>query len=160
MISINLIYVGDIREKYLLDAVAEYEKRLSAYCGLENFELKEEKLPENPSEAQINAAIEKEGGKILAVLPKKSLKIALCVEGKQFSSEEFSLLLQKAASDGFSQISFVIGGAFGLSDEVKNVCDIKLSISKMTFTHRLARVLLLEQLYRAENIASGGKYHK
>lgn len=160
MISVNLIYIGDIREKYLLDAVAEYEKRLGAYCRLSDFELKEEKLPENPSPAQISAAIEKEGVRILDALPKKSLKIALCIEGAQYSSEEFSILLQKAASDGFSQISFVIGGAFGLSDEVKKLCDIKLSVSKMTFTHRMARVLLLEQIYRAENIAAGGKYHK
>lgn len=160
MTTVNLIYVGNIRENYLLAAAAEYEKRLSAYCRLVCTELKEEKLPDEPSQAQIDAAIKKEGERILAVLPQKSKKIALCVEGKQVSSEEFSSLLKTAENSGFSQISFIIGGAFGLSEEVKKVCDFRLSLSKMTFTHRIARILLLEQIYRAENIAAGGKYHK
>lgn len=158
--TINLIYVGNIREKYLLDAVAEYEIRLSVYCKLVNFELKEEKLPDAPSAAQITAAIAKEGERILAVLPQKSKKIALCVEGGQLSSEEFSKTIEKAQDEGFSQFSFVIGGAFGLDEKVKAACNIRLSLSKMTFTHRMARVLLLEQIYRAENIAAGGKYNK
>ena len=160
MTTINLIYVGNIRENYLLAAVAEYEKRLSAYCRLVCTEIKEEKLPDDPSQAQTEAAMKKEGERILAVLPRKSMKIALCVEGKQLSSEEFSSLIKNAESNGFSQISFIIGGAFGLSEEVKKVCDFRLSLSKMTFTHRFARILLLEQIYRAENIAAGGKYHK
>ena len=160
MTTVNLIYVGYIRENYLLAAAAEYEKRLSAYCRLVCTELKEEKLPDEPSQAQIDAAIKKEGERILAVLPQKSKKIALCVEGKQISYEEFSSLLKTAENSGFSQISFIIGGAFGLSEEVKKVCDFRLSLSKMTFTHRIARILLLEQIYRAENIAAGGKYHK
>ena len=160
MTTVNLIYVGNIRENYLLAAAAEYEKRLSAYCRLVCTELKEEKLPDEPSQAQIDAAIKKEGERILAVLPQKSKKIALCVEGKQISSEEFSSLLKTAENSGFSQISFIIGGAFGLSEEVKKVCDFRLSLSKMTFTHRIARILLLEQIYRAENIAASGKYHK
>lgn len=160
MTTINLIYVGNIRENYLLAAVAEYEKRLSAYCRLVCTEIKEEKLPDDPSQAQTEAAMKKEGERILAVLPRKSIKIALCVEGKQLSSEEFSSLIKNAENSGFSQISFIIGGAFGLSEEVKKVCDFRLSLSKMTFTHRFARILLLEQIYRAENIAAGGKYHK
>lgn len=160
MTTINLIYVGNIRENYLLAAVAEYEKRLSAYCRLVCTEIKEEKLPDDPSQAQTEAAMKKEGERILAVLPQKSKKIALCVEGKQLSSEEFSSLIKNAENSGFSQISFIIGGAFGLSEEVKKVCDFRLSLSKMTFTHRFARILLLEQIYRAENIAAGGKYHK
>ena len=160
MTTINLIYVGNIRENYLLAAVAEYEKRLSAYCRLVCTEIKEEKLPDDPSQAQTEAAMKKEGERILAVLPRKSKKIALCVEGKQLSSEEFSSLIKNAENSGFSQISFIIGGAFGLSEEVKKVCDFRLSLSKMTFTHRFARILLLEQIYRAENIAAGGKYHK
>ena len=160
MTTINLIYVGNIRENYLLAAVAEYEKRLSAYCRLVCTEIKEEKLPDDPSQAQTEAAMKKEGARILAVLPRKSMKIALCVEGKQLSSEEFSSLIKNAENSGFSQISFIIGGAFGLSEEVKKVCDFRLSLSKMTFTHRFARILLLEQIYRAENIAAGGKYHK
>lgn len=160
MTTINLIYVGNIRENYLLAAVAEYEKRLSAYCRLVCTEIKEEKLPDDPSQAQTEAAMKKEGERILAVLPRKSMKFALCVEGKQLSSEEFSSLIKNAENSGFSQISFIIGGAFGLSEEVKKVCDFRLSLSKMTFTHRFARILLLEQIYRAENIAAGGKYHK
>ena len=160
MTTINLIYVGNIRENYLLAAVAEYEKRLSAYCRLVCTEIKEEKLPDDPSQAQTEAAMKKEGERILAVLPRKSMKIALCVEGKQLSSEEFSSLIKNAENSGFSQISFIIGGAFGLSEEVKKGCDFRLSLSKMTFTHRFARILLLEQIYRAENIAAGGKYHK
>ena len=160
MTTINLIYVGNIRENYLLAAVAEYEKRLSAYCRLVCTEIKEEKLPDDPSQAQTEAAMKKEGERILAVLPQKSKKIALCVEGKQLSSEEFSSLIKNAENSGFSQISFIIGGAFGLSEKVKKVCDFRLSLSKMTFTHRFARILLLEQIYRAENIAAGGKYHK
>ena len=160
MTTINLIYVGNIRENYLLAAVAEYEKRLSAYCRLVCTEIKEEKLPDDPSQGQTEAAMKKEGERILAVLPRKSMKIALCVEGKQLSSEEFSSLIKNAENSGFSQISFIIGGAFGLSEEVKKVCDFRLSLSKMTFTHRFARILLLEQIYRAENIAAGGKYHK
>ena len=160
MTTINLIYVGNIRENYLLAAVAEYEKRLSAYCRLVCTEIKEEKLPDDPSQAQTEAAMKKEGERILAVLPRKSMKIALCVEGKQLSSEEFSSLIKNDENSGFSQISFIIGGAFGLSEEVKKVCDFRLSLSKMTFTHRFARILLLEQIYRAENIAAGGKYHK
>ena len=160
MTTINLIYVGNIRENYLLAAVAEYEKRLSAYCRLVCTEIKEDKLPDDPSQAQTEAAMKKEGERILAVLPRKSMKIALCVEGKQLSSEEFSSLIKNAENSGFSQISFIIGGAFGLSEEVKKVCDFRLSLSKMTFTHRIARILLLEQIYRAENIAAGGKYHK
>ena len=158
--KITIICVGKIKEKFYRDAVAEYEKRLSAYCRLVCTEIKEEKLPDDPSQAQTEAAMKKEGERILAVLPQKSKKIALCVEGKQLSSEEFSSLIKNAENSGFSQISFIIGGAFGLSEEVKKVCDFRLSLSKMTFTHRFARILLLEQIYRAENIAAGGKYHK
>lgn len=158
--NITLIYVGNIREKYFLDAVAEYEKRLSAYGKLTNVELKEEKLPDEPSAAQIAAAISKEGERIIAAIPPKSRKIALCVEGKQLSSEEFSQYIMKAEDDGCGTFAFIIGGAFGLDPRIKEMCDLRLSISKMTFTHRMARILLLEQIYRAKNIASGGKYHK
>lgn len=158
--NITLIYVGNIREKYFLEAAAEYEKRLSAYAKLTNVELKEEKVPENPSEGEIKAAIKKEGDKILSAIPQKSKKIALCIEGKELSSEAFSEFLKTAENDGVSSFCFIIGGAFGLDERVKALCDLRLSISKMTFTHRMARILLLEQLYRAENIAAGGKYHK
>ena len=155
----NIIYVGNIKDKYLADAAAEYEKRLGAYGKVANIELKEEKVPDGASSAEIKAAIDKEGERILAALPPKSYKIALCIEGREMSSEDFAALIEKIKISD-SQISFVVGGAFGLSEKVKQACDSRISISKMTFTHRLARVLLLEQTYRAMNILSGGKYHK
>lgn len=158
--QINIIYVGNIKDKFLADAVAEYEKRLGAYCKVQNIELKESRVPENASAAQVSAAIEEEGKRILAVLPKKSYKIALAVEGKELSSPDFARQIEKAKDAGNAQITFIIGGAFGMSEEVKSACDLRLSVSKMTFTHRMMRFILLEQVYRAFNILSGGKYHK
>jgi 23S rRNA (pseudouridine1915-N3)-methyltransferase len=158
--QVNIIYVGNIKDKFLADAVAEYEKRLSAYCKIQNTELKESRVPENASDAEINAAIAEEGKKILAAIPKKSYKIALAVEGKELSSVEFASKIDKSAEFGNSQITFIIGGAFGMAEEVKAACDFRLSVSKMTFTHRMMRFILLEQIYRAFNINAGGKYHK
>lgn len=160
MIHINIIHVGTVKEKYLTDAMAEYEKRLSAYCTLKNIGIKDERLKDNPSQNEIHSAIEKEGERILAALPPRGYNIALCVEGRQITSEDFSEKLTSLARDGFSDISFIIGGSDGLSDKVKNACQMRLSISKMTFPHQLMRVILEEQLYRAFNIAAGGKYHK
>ena len=160
MVRIHIVHVGTIKEKYLCDAVAEYEKRLKAYCALNNISVKEEKLPDKPSPAEIASAIKHEGERILAALPPRSYNIALCVEGKQYPSERFSEILMSAANDGFSDICLIIGGSDGLSDEVKKSCRLRLSISEMTFPHQLMRVILLEQLYRAFNIAAGGKYHK
>ncbi len=160
MLKIHIVHVGTIKEKYLSDAVAEYEKRLGAYCQLNNISVKEEKLPDKPSAAEISAALKHEGERILAALPPRAYNIALCVEGKQYPSERFSELLMSAANDGFSDICLIIGGSDGLSDEVKKACRLRLSISEMTFPHQLMRVILLEQLYRAFNIAAGGKYHK
>lgn len=160
MLSIDVIYVGNTKEKYLLDAMDEYKKRLSQYCKLSLIELKEYKLSEEPSNSEIEMAKNEEGKKILENLKDKSFKISLCIEGKQFSSEEFAETIENKTSVGFSKITFIIGGPYGLSDEVKNKSDLKMSLSKMTFTHRMAKVLLLEQLYRAENILAGGKYHK
>lgn len=158
--QINIIYVGNIKDKYFSDAVKEYEKRLSAYCKVVNTEIKETKIPENASAAQINKAIEEEGEKILSVLPQKSYKIALAVEGAMLSSEELAKKIDFSLTDGYSSISFIIGGAFGMSEKVKKSCDMMLSVSRMTFTHRMMRVIILEQIYRAYNILSGGKYHK
>ena len=155
----NIIYVGNIKDKYLADAASEYEKRLGAYGTVKNIELKEEKITDGASPAEIASAIAREGERILAALPQKSYKIALCVEGKEMSSEEYAAFLGKAR-DTSAQITFIVGGAFGLSEDVKKICDARVSLSKMTFTHRMARVLLLEQTYRAFNILSGGKYHK
>ena len=160
MLRIHIVHVGTIKEKYLSDAVAEYEKRLSAYCSVDNISVKEERLSDKPSSAEITGAVKKEGERILAALPARSYNIAMCVEGKQLSSEKFSERIRAIANEGFSDICLIIGGSDGLSDEVKSTCRMRLSISEMTFPHQLMRVILLEQLYRAFNIAAGGKYHK
>lgn len=160
MLRIHIVHVGTIKEKYLSDAVAEYEKRLSAYCSVDNISVKEERLSDKPSSAEITGAVKKEGERILAALPARSYNIAMCVEGKQLSSEKFSERISAIANEGFSDICLIIGGSDGLSDEVKSTCRMRLSISEMTFPHQLMRVILLEQLYRAFNIAAGGKYHK
>lgn len=158
--TLNIIFVGNLKESFFAEAVAEYEKRLNAYCKINNIFIKDEKIPDSPSQAEINLALKKEGERILSVLPPRSYKIALCVEGKQMSSEAFAEVFESAANNGYSEISFIIGGSFGLSDAVKKVCDKRLSISMMTFPHRMMRVILLEQIYRAYNILGGGKYHK
>lgn len=160
MIKITIIHVGTIKEKYLTDAVCEYEKRLSAYCTVNNISIRDERIPEKPSQAEINAAVHREGMKILAAIPPRAYTVALCVEGKQFTSEVFSDKLNSLAGEGYPEICFIIGGSDGLSEEVKQTAKLKLSISNMTFPHQLMRVILLEQLYRAFNIAAGGRYHK
>ncbi len=160
MLRVHIVHVGTIKEKYLTDAVAEYEKRLSAYCSVDNISVKEERLSDRPSATEIATALKKEGERILAALPQRAYSIALCVEGKQMSSEKFSERLTSVANEGFSDVCLIIGGSDGLSDEVKNACRMRLSVSEMTFPHQLMRVILLEQLYRAFNIAAGGKYHK
>ncbi len=160
MLHIHIVHVGTIKEKYLTDAVKEYEKRLSAYCSIDNISVKEERLGDKPSHAEISAAVKREGERILASLPPRAYNIALCVEGKQLSSEKFSERITSVASEGFSDICLIIGGSDGLSEDVKSACRMRLSISEMTFPHQLMRVILLEQLYRAFNIAAGGKYHK
>lgn len=158
MLTINLICVGKLKEDYLRLAVAEYTKRLSAFCKLNLIELAEYKLPNEPSEAQIAKCIMAEGESIR--LKVKGYLFPLCIEGKQLSSEELSKKLETIALSGHSEISFVIGGSYGLWDEIKSKGDHKLSMSKMTFPHQLARVMLLEQIYRSFQISSNGKYHK
>ena len=159
MLQINILYVGNIKDKFFQDAVSEYEKRLSGFCKLKNIELKEEK-PKDESDAEIAMIIRKEGDRLLEAIPPKSYKIVLCVEGKQISSEELAQRISDIPLSGYSEITFIIGGAFGMDERVKKAADFRLSISKMTFTHRMMRVILIEQIYRALNIASGGHYHK
>ncbi len=159
MLQINILYVGNIKDKFFQDAVSEYEKRLSGFCKLKNMELKEEK-PKDESDTEIALVIKKEGDRLLEAIPPKSYKIALCVEGKQISSEELAERISDIPLSGYSEITFIIGGAFGMDERVKKAADFRLSISKMTFTHRMMRVILIEQIYRALNIASGGHYHK
>ncbi len=160
MLQINILYVGNIKDKFFAEAVKEYEKRLSSLCKIKNIELKEEKPPENPSDSEIALVIRKEGDRLLEAMPKKGYKIALCVEGTQISSEELANKLASVTVAGDSEITFIIGGAFGMDERVKKMANFRLSISKMTFTHRMMRVILAEQIYRALNILSGGNYHK
>ena len=154
MLNVTLIAVGKLKERYLTDACAEYEKRLGAYCRLRVVEVDEYRLPQN------QAGIEAEGKEILAKIPAGSYLIPLCIEGKQISSEEFSQTLDRAAVDGKSSIVLLIGGSYGLWEELKKKGDLRLSMSRMTFPHQLARVMVLEQLYRAMTISRGQKYHK
>lgn len=158
--TVNVIFVGSLKESFFIEAVAEYEKRLGAYCKVNNICIKDEKLSDKPSNGEIAAALAKEGERILAALPARSYKIAMCVEGKQMNSEAFAELMESVAVGGRSEISFIIGGSFGLDERVKAACDKRMSISMMTFPHRMMRVLLLEQVYRAYNILGGGRYHK
>ena len=159
MATIRFISVGTLKEDYLRDAVAEYKKRLSGFCQVEEVNLKEAKLPQDPSESEIKKALDEEAKQILAAMPDKAFKVAMCVEGKQYSSPELSALFDKAFLSS-NELCFVIGSSHGLSDEVKNRADLKLSVSKLTFPHQLMRVLLIEVVYRCMSISKGTKYHK
>lgn len=160
MISVNIICVGKLKEKYLRDASAEYIKRLTAFCKLNIIEIAPYALPDSPTQAQIDAGLEAEGKQILAKIQNGAYVYAMCIEGKQRSSEVLSAEFDKLSVFGESNLTFVIGGSFGLSDAVKSRADAKLSMSQMTFPHQLARIMLLEQIYRAFQISTGGKYHK
>lgn len=160
MISINIICVGSLKEKYLKDAVEEYKKRLFAFCKFEIIEISEQRLFDKPSQSEINYALEKEAEKIIQKIPKGSAVISMAIEGKQFSSESFATTISDFALRGYSSISFIIGSSFGLSDTIKAKSDLLLSMSKMTFPHQLARVMTCEQIYRAFSILNNTKYHK
>lgn len=160
MLSVNIITVGKLKEKFLSDAVKEYSKRLSAFCKLNIIELDETKLFDKASDTEIANALKSESEKILAKVSKDAFVIAMCIEGKMYSSEEFSKLFDKISVEGKSRVDIIIGSSFGLSDEVKKRADLRLSVSPMTFPHQLFRVMLLEQVYRAFQISTGGKYHK
>ena len=159
MATIKFISVGTLKEDYLREAVKEYSKRLSGFCNVVEVNIKEAKLPNDPSDGDIKRALAEEAKAILAAMPDRSYKIAMCVEGKQFSSEELAARLEGAFSAA-NEICFVIGSSHGLDDSVKNAADLRLSVSKMTFPHQLMRVLLLEGVYRCMNIIKGTKYHK
>ncbi len=159
MISLTVITVGNLKESYWRDAVAEYEKRLGAFAKTNIIQLKEHKLPENPSDGEIAAALTEEGGRILASIPPRAYRIALCVEGVQFSSEELARRIDTAIS-GSGSLCLVIGSSHGIAPEVKAACDLRLSVSKLTFPHQMMRPLLLEVLYRSFSILRGTKYHK
>jgi len=160
MQKVTLLCVGKLKEKFYIDAVSEYVKRLSRYCRLELTELPEERLPENPSPAQIDAALSRESEIIRGKLPPSAALVALCIEGQLRSSEELAGMMAGWANQGEKQLVFLIGGSFGLHPSIKAQAAFKLSMSPMTFPHHLARVMLLEQIYRAYHINAGTKYHK
>ena len=160
MQKITVLCVGKLKEKFYADACAEYQKRLTRHCKLELIELPEQRLPEDPSEAEIAAALAREADAIEEKLPRGGALVALCVEGQTLSSEQLSDMLSRCAAQGVSQVTFLIGGSFGLHERVKRKAELRLSMSPMTFPHHLARVMLLEQIYRAYQIQGGTKYHK
>lgn len=160
MLSVNIVCVGKLKEKYFEQAVAEYAKRLSAFCRFTVVEVNEERVGNNPSDAQINAVINAEGERILQKISPNAYVIALCVEGELLSSEQLSEKIAGAGLRGKSSIQFVIGGSWGLSDAVKRASSLKLSMGRLTFPHQLARVMVCEQIYRAFQIINNGKYHK
>lgn len=161
MIKINIICIGKIKDKFYADAVSEYAKRLSAFCKFSVVELAEEKIRgNNPNPSQIDEVICAEGKRILQKIGTGDYVIAMCIEGKLLSSKELSAVIDRASLNGKSTVDFIIGGSYGLYDEVKKRADLNLSMSRMTFPHQLARVILSEQIYRAFEILSNGKYHK
>lgn len=159
MLSVNIICVGKLKESYLRDAIAEYSKRMQPLCRLSVTELPEERTGDNPSPAEIARVITAESERIMAKIGKGDYVIALCVEGRNISSEELSAQLE-AVQQTHSTVDFIIGGSWGLSDALKARADYRLSMGKMTFPHQLCRVMLMEQIYRAFQITKGTKYHK
>lgn len=160
MLSVKFICVGKLRERFYIDAFHEYAKRLNAYCRLEVTEPTEFRLPDSPSAAEIAAALDREAEEILKAIPADAWVVALCVEGKQLPSEAMAELIAARENSGKPRLCFVIGGSYGLSEKVKERADLRLSMSKMTFPHHLARIMLAEQLYRGFKIREGSRYHK
>jgi len=160
MFDITLIAMGKLKEKFYLSAAAEYEKRMKGYCQFHLIELPEIRLPEEPSPAEISSALEKEADSILTKIPKGAWFCTFTPEGKQLSSEGLAEKLRDVKLSGKSSACFLIGSSFGISPRLKAMADFKLSMSPMTFPHHLARIMVLEQLYRAESIQAGSKYHK
>lgn len=160
MFSVTVLAVGKLKEKFYLSAVEEYAKRLQGYCSFKLIELPEYRLPDNPSASQIADGLSKEAAEIKEKLPKGAWFCVLTPEGKKLSSEAFAEKLAEVKNAGKSSACFLLGSSFGIAPEIKQMADYKLSFSDMTFPHHLARVMLLEQLYRAENIQAGTKYHK
>ena len=160
MQKVTLICVGKLKEKFYAQATAEYAKRLSRFCKLEIVELPESRLSDSPSPAEISQALTAEAALIEAKLPKGSALVAMCIEGDELSSPQLAEKMRQFAVSGVSTLTFLIGGSVGLSPAIKAQADFRLSMSPMTFPHHLARVMLLEQIYRAYQINAGTKYHK
>ena len=159
MAQITIITVGTLKEGYLKEAVSEYKKRLSQYARVEEINIKEERIANEDDASEIARALESEADKIISAIPKGSSKIALCVEGKQYDSVALAKLIGKM-NDESGKIALVIGSSHGLSERVKRECDVRLSVSALTFPHHLMRVVLNEELYRSFTILAGKKYHK
>lgn len=159
MLHIRLITLGNLKEAYWRDALAEYKKRLGAYAKIDIVELKEYRLPDVPSATEIATALEKEADAVLDAILPRSYVMALCVEGKQLSSEELAATLDSVMNSQ-GALSLIIGSSHGLSPRIKARADYKLSVSKLTFPHQMMRVLLLETVYRSLSILHGSKYHK
>lgn len=159
MMNVTVIAVGKLKESFLRDGCAEYVKRLGAYAKVNIIEINEERCSDNPSDSEIQNVIKKEGERILKKIPKGAAIIPLCIEGKEYDSRDFSAQLENIALNS-SHICFVIGGSFGLDAEVKAMGKVKLSFGKMTLPHQLARMVLMEQVYRAFSISNNSKYHK
>lgn len=157
--NVTVISVGTLKEKYLLDAIAEYKKRLGAYARVDEIQLKEETIRNEDDKSEIAAALEYEGEKILRAIPKDAYKIALCVEGVQYDSPHLAEVIRDGTATS-GKLALVIGSSHGLSESVKRTCDLRLSVSKLTFPHQLMRVLLMEILYRSFTILAGKRYHK
>lgn len=160
MLNVNVICVGNLKEKYWRDACDEYAKRLGAFCKFQIIEVSETRLPKSHSNADILKVIDTEGERILEKCSSGSFTAAMCIEGKALDSVRLAQKLEQIAVSGKSRINFIIGGSYGLSDAVKSQADFKLSMSPMTFPHQLARVMLCEQIYRAFSINADAKYHK
>lgn len=160
MQKVTLICVGKLKEKFYAQATAEYAKRLSRFCKLEIVELPESRLSDSPSPAEISQALTAEAALIEAKLTKGSALVAMCIEGEELSSPQLAEKMRQFAVSGVSNLTFLIGGSVGLSPAIKAQADFRLSMSPMTFPHHLARVMLLEQIYRAYQINAGTKYHK
>lgn len=157
--TVNIICVGKVKEDYFIKAMAEFEKRLSRFCTFNVICLPDKSIPDNPSESECREVLLKEGEQILKKIGKSDIVVAMCIEGKQFSSEQLAEKISDFQMRS-STIDFIIGGSLGLSDEVKNRADLRLSMSSMTFPHRIARLMLEEQIYRAFKINANETYHK
>lgn len=159
MAQLTLITVGTLKEAYLREAAEEYKKRISQYAKIEEINLKEEHIRNEDDAAEVTRALTAEGAKIISQLPRDAYKIALCVEGKQYDSPALAGIISDAVNAS-GKIALVIGSSHGLSESVKRECDLRLSVSKLTFPHQLMRVILMESLYRSFTIIAGKKYHK
>ena len=160
MIKIKIIAPGRLKEKYLRDALEEYIKRLSSYAKTEIIELDPVRLPDKPTRPQIEKALLDEAEMIKKRITKDSFITALCIEGREFTSEEFAEQIEQNIDKGIGNITFIIGSSYGLHPSIKDIADMKLSFSRMVFPHQLFRVMLLEQIYRSFKIIQGSDYHK